>query len=291
MNKVIKPSLFYLIFIFCGSLGAQTELRIYCYYTPAITPPPAVNPCECYSTIPFDEGTITWNNRPPRIKLLAECDSMDDNCWYIWSSTELTSYVDSCIANTQPIVFCIKRKRQGVDPIQVNWDIYCKEQSLTQCPRLIRNSQTYSPPEEDARTDQNNPNTNWGYDYLWVCSLGYPDSQETFIQFSPQPSGVEDRYLRQGTRFLKNVPTLFSSLTRVSYNLLPEDIGKPILLEVYDVSGRLVKKLVNDIGKLGHHETVWDGQDNSGSRVQPGCYFFRLKIGKLILNAKGILLY
>jgi hypothetical protein len=49
-----------------------------------------------------------------------------------------------------------------------------------------------------------------------------------------------------------------------------------ICLRVYDVAGRLVRELVNDMGSSGHYETSWDGLDRSGRRVRSGVYAARL---------------
>jgi hypothetical protein len=49
-------------------------------------------------------------------------------------------------------------------------------------------------------------------------------------------------------------------------------------LEVFDVNGRLVKTVVDDIFEAGNeHQVTWDGTDNGGSSVASGVYFYRLK--------------
>jgi flagellar hook assembly protein FlgD len=46
-----------------------------------------------------------------------------------------------------------------------------------------------------------------------------------------------------------------------------------VLLNVYDVSGRLVRS--DDLGMCpaGTHTTTWDGSDTEGRRVASGVYF------------------
>ena len=49
-----------------------------------------------------------------------------------------------------------------------------------------------------------------------------------------------------------------------------------IELNIYDISGRLVRKLDNGLKNLGIHSVVWDGKDNFGNTVSNGLYIYRL---------------
>ena len=52
---------------------------------------------------------------------------------------------------------------------------------------------------------------------------------------------------------------------------------------IYDVTGRLVKVLVNgDAYDSGHHEWIWSGRDESGKQVSSGVYFYRLQAGEYV---------
>ena len=272
------------LFLVCQQTEAQTKFRMYCYQRPGSPSTPS----QCYSTLPFDEDIITWNNKPLKVKELAEIDDSVANSWHEWSSPELTAYVDSCIAFQEPIIFCVKRT--VLSYCDNYWAYYCKEQSSTQCPQLIYNSQTYSPPEEDARVDENHPNANFGRDFLWTCTCPDGHLQESFIQFMPQISGVEENSRMERMRFLRGTPSPFSSFARISYNLLAEDAGEPIVLGIYDVAGKLIKNLVKASGNPGCHEVIWDAKDEEGNPALPGCYFYRLKVGKATLTTKSILL-
>ncbi|MGH7724196.1 MAG: galactose oxidase-like domain-containing protein [Candidatus Eiseniibacteriota bacterium] len=72
------------------------------------------------------------------------------------------------------------------------------------------------------------------------------------------------------------LPNPASGRTRIQYV-----IAEPghIRLTIYDVSGRLVRSLVNGEVVAGLHETPWDGLDESGAAVSPGVYFYRLEAG------------
>jgi len=50
-----------------------------------------------------------------------------------------------------------------------------------------------------------------------------------------------------------------------------------IRLALYDLNGRLVRQLANEIGTAGEQRIGWDGRADDGSRVGTGIYFARLE--------------
>jgi hypothetical protein len=52
-----------------------------------------------------------------------------------------------------------------------------------------------------------------------------------------------------------------------------------VRLDVYDVTGRLVTRLVDEPREAGRHIVYWGGRDRSGMPVASGVYFYRLRIG------------
>jgi flagellar hook assembly protein FlgD len=61
-------------------------------------------------------------------------------------------------------------------------------------------------------------------------------------------------------------------------------------LKVYDLSGRLVKILVDNEMERGYYEVKWDGRNSFGEKVGEGIYFYELQVGKLKTVKKTILL-
>jgi flagellar hook assembly protein FlgD len=56
-----------------------------------------------------------------------------------------------------------------------------------------------------------------------------------------------------------------------------------VSLNIYDVSGRLVRTLVSgEMVDSGPGETVWPGRDETGRQVAAGVYFYRLEAGDFI---------
>ena len=52
--------------------------------------------------------------------------------------------------------------------------------------------------------------------------------------------------------------------------------GGAVALGVYDVAGRLVRRLANESFEAGRHARAWDGSTDGGTRAAAGVYFLRL---------------
>jgi hypothetical protein len=78
----------------------------------------------------------------------------------------------------------------------------------------------------------------------------------------------------------QNIPNPFTKLTAVSYKLPSMDpassIPHHVSLKIYDLSGRVVRTLVDEEQGTGYYTILWDGRDNRGERVVPGIYFTRM---------------
>jgi hypothetical protein len=62
-----------------------------------------------------------------------------------------------------------------------------------------------------------------------------------------------------------------------------------VTLSIYDVSGRLVRILVDAEVASGSHRLAWDGKDVLGRQVKSGVYFARLQTGKYVATQKVVL--
>ena len=71
-------------------------------------------------------------------------------------------------------------------------------------------------------------------------------------------------------RLFANRPNPFRSITNVSF-FLPQSDG--VSVAVYDLRGRLLRRLCRDGMGPGMHEVIWDGSSSAGHPVAPGVYF------------------
>ena len=78
---------------------------------------------------------------------------------------------------------------------------------------------------------------------------------------------------RYTTRLLQNTPNPFNPSTNIDFTL--EEKGK-VRVEVFDVTGRLVARLLDAEANAGPNRVTWNGLDTNGKHVQSGIYFYRL---------------
>jgi flagellar hook assembly protein FlgD len=50
-------------------------------------------------------------------------------------------------------------------------------------------------------------------------------------------------------------------------------------VDVYNLRGELVRRLVDETRPAGRHEVVWNGVDASGRSVASGTYLLRMRAG------------
>ncbi len=114
-----------------------------------------------------------------------------------------------------------------------------------------------------------------GYDYATIV---YSEGGVTGI----------DEGVGLARRVQQSMPNPFSATTVLSFEL-----PRPALVSVsvHDVSGRLVRTLLTDVGRgVGRHAVSWDGFDNDGQQAASGIYFFRIQVGTEAVTRKTVFL-
>jgi len=88
------------------------------------------------------------------------------------------------------------------------------------------------------------------------------------------------------TKLYNAQPNPFANNTRILFSLKNTTQAK---LHIFDLSGRIVKTLVNGSMKPGVYSINWRGEDGNGKRLAQGIYFLKFqaeeyrKIRKLLL--------
>ncbi|MFH1843544.1 MAG: FlgD immunoglobulin-like domain containing protein [bacterium] len=73
----------------------------------------------------------------------------------------------------------------------------------------------------------------------------------------------------------QNTPNPFNPMTMIHYDVPAS--GGTVRIDVFDLSGRLVKNLIREPHAPGRYSVVWNGTDRSGRSVASGAYYFRLQ--------------
>lgn len=101
-------------------------------------------------------------------------------------------------------------------------------------------------------------------------------------------SNIDDQIILPGEVYLgKNFPNPFNSSTELQFATGDEVHVK---IDIFDIGGRKVATLADDIYPYGHHNIKWDGLNSSGKQVASGIYLYRLKTKNKELVKKMVLL-
>ena len=84
-----------------------------------------------------------------------------------------------------------------------------------------------------------------------------------------------------------NFPNPFNPATTIRYGVPRE--GR-VELGVYDVRGRLVARLVDEVKPAGYHAVVWEGRNSDGEGVASGTYLCRVIAGGEVRTEKMLLI-
>jgi len=85
----------------------------------------------------------------------------------------------------------------------------------------------------------------------------------------------------------RNYPNPFNPATSIVFNL-PEN--GHVRISVYNLSGRLVRELVNEPRSAGPQQIKWNGQDDRGQDVASGIYTYKIEFGEQVIVKKMTLL-
>lgn len=83
------------------------------------------------------------------------------------------------------------------------------------------------------------------------------------------------------TLLMANFPNPFSNSTTIEFEL-PR--SEDVQLDVFDVMGRRVTRLIDESSPGGRYRIVWDGRGTDGSRLPSGTYFYRLRTATIDLT-------
>jgi hypothetical protein len=85
----------------------------------------------------------------------------------------------------------------------------------------------------------------------------------------------------------QNTPNPFNPSTTLRFGLPEAD---QVCLAVYDVTGALVRTLVDGHVEAGMRDVVWDGLDANGREVASGVYVYRLTAKQGVVTKRMTLL-
>ena len=109
---------------------------------------------------------------------------------------------------------------------------------------------------------------------------------------APGGTGVQEPYLVDGAvpqafALHQNYPNPFNPETTIRFDL-PQ--AGPVSLNIYNVTGQLVRELTDGQRQAGTYEIRWNGRNEQGHLVPSGIYFCHMKAGKFTETRKMALI-
>ena len=127
----------------------------------------------------------------------------------------------------------------------------------------------------------------------WVLVFragGTPNLQRYDLTIDVEPSDITavdfDRIPRADLG-LRLFPNPFNPRTTARFYVATPG---PITLDVYNVAGKLVRRIQDRAESVGWIELMWDGRNNAGESVPSGAYLVRVQVRNRVQNVRGLLL-
>jgi sugar lactone lactonase YvrE len=125
--------------------------------------------------------------------------------------------------------------------------------------------------------------------------LAVPNYYANVVDFLPiTPMGVDGETpgrIPRAFALSQNYPNPFNPTTTIAFDI-PGAPGtaERVELNVTDIRGRRVMRLVDAEYEPGSHRVIWNGRDEEGRRVPSGIYFYTLRSGGRVTTKKMVLL-
>jgi len=100
-------------------------------------------------------------------------------------------------------------------------------------------------------------------------------------------SSENDALLPEEFALHQNYPNPFNPVTTLRYDLPQNSM---VNIKVFDMLGREVKTLVNQVQDAGFKSIIWNATNNIGQPVGAGIYLYQIQAGDYIQNKKMVLL-
>jgi hypothetical protein len=127
------------------------------------------------------------------------------------------------------------------------------------------------------------------YTYFITALYGENESEpsESVVISFVYVHEIEDTINPFSTQLFTNFPNPFNPETTIAFSLSNME---NVEINVYNVRGQLVRRLVSGEHAAGRHSVVWNGRDDSNRQVSSGVYFYKMKAGEFTAIQKMLLM-
>ena len=119
-----------------------------------------------------------------------------------------------------------------------------------------------------------------------VC--GYPDEDSPVVVETNALSLDENLTIPTQFALHQNYPNPFNPSTQILFDV-PEG-AELVRLNIYNILGKKVSTLLNNVMSPGKHKIEWNAKDNEGNPVASGIYFYELSSSSFTARKKMLLI-
>jgi len=123
---------------------------------------------------------------------------------------------------------------------------------------------------------------------LYICTFNGSNSK--IYRFKPTTVSVVEgkKNIVIDEFFLgENYPNPFNPRTQIPYSITKTSF---VEISVYDITGRLIKTLVQSEMPAGNHEVFWNGKDERGNSQSSGLFFYQMRVDGDLKQTKRLVL-
>ena len=107
------------------------------------------------------------------------------------------------------------------------------------------------------------------------------------IYFGDLLSNNEYQLIPKGYHLSQNYPNPFNPITYIHYSVPNYNF---INIDIMNISGQIIKKIVQSSHQPGNYEIMWDGTNHYGISVPSGIYFYKMDADEFVSVKKLVLL-
>jgi len=202
--------------------------------------------------------------------------------WEVGVAAELASFTGSVTPSRGVLLEWTVASQSN----NLGWEVYRSTDNATfeKIGDLIAGDGTTDEFKSYSFADTDLPQADVVYYYLKQVDL---DGTSSVSQTIKVAAGAQ-QMLPVSSMLWQNYPNPFNPETTISFDLSASSV---VALTVYDLTGQVVRTLVGgQLMQAGRYKSVWDGRDESGTRVSSGVYIYQLRAGDYTSMMKMTLL-
>lgn len=233
-------------------------------------------------------------------------DFFGEGVWAAWENNAagnfevLCTYYSYFSGDWEEIDTIAPDSSMDADPAIIDFDLPVDAQSYVGCALWMSDrdgdnniyswdSFTGTQPVDLSPANDSSPATTGVTDdtHLWLWAIWQSDRDGDWNIYGSYQHfliGVEERAESRSfvskSRLLQNRPNPFGRITTIYYCITGSDLrtSQHVELFIFDLSGRLVRTLTDELKGPGWHSADWDGKDGAGKAVPTGVYLYRLQV-------------